>query len=134
MKRPLEEKVETPPFGRLRYLYVGTTKFEEDLGYYQKVIGAELIWNRSAFGARVAAFRMGDGPLWLLADHRPAGTCIPIFEVDDLKKTMRELRARGTRPDRGPFEIPNGPCCVFRDESGNEFAVFQDERPNVFGD
>ena len=118
----------------MRFLYIGTGKFEEDLRFYRDAIGAELVWNRNAFGARVAAFRMGEGPLWLLADHRPAGTCIPIFEVSNLKDSLREFRARGTRQDRGPFEIPNGPCCIFKDGSGNEFGIFQDERPGVFGD
>ena len=120
-------------FGKLRFLYVGTEKFEEDLAYYQDSLGVKLVWNRKGFGARVAALSLGDGPLWLLADHKPPRTCLPIFEVEDLEKTLKELKSRGVEPVRGPLEIPNGPCCVFEDSSGNEFAVFQDDRPDVFG-
>ena len=120
-------------FGELRFLYVGTDKFEEDLAYYSGSIGARVIWNRRAFGARVAALSLGEGPLWLLADHRPPRTCLPIFEVKDLRRAMKELKASGAEPERGPLEIPNGPCCVFRDRSGNEFAIFQDVRPGVMG-
>ena len=129
----MKESSGSLPFGRLRFLYIGSGKFEDDLRYYREKIGAELVWNREAFGARVAALGLGEGPLWLLADHRPPGTCIPIFEVDNLKEVTRELRARGAKPDRGPFEIPNGPCCIFKDASGTEFGIFQDDRPNVLG-
>lgn len=116
---------------KLRFLYLGSEKFDSDLAYYRDSLGAELVWNFKTFGARVVAFRVGEGPLLLLADHRPAPSCLPVFEVKDLNKTIRELAARNIKPDRGPFEIPNGPCCVFKDPSGNEFAIFQDERPHV---
>ena len=105
--------------------------FEEDPRYYGETLGGKLVWNHKAFGARVAAVRFGEGPLWLLADHRPAGTCMPIFEVDNLEKSIGELEVRGARPNKGSLEIPNGPCCVFRDHSGNEFAIFQNDRPNA---
>jgi predicted enzyme related to lactoylglutathione lyase len=120
-------------FGPLRFLYVGSAAFDADVRYYRDSLGAELVWNRKAFGARVAAFHVGTGPLLLLADHRPAPSCLPIFEVDDFEKAMKDLEQRGNRPDKGPLEIPNGPCAIFKDPSGNEFAIFQDVRPNVFG-
>jgi len=132
LRHPTDTKRGQTRFGRLRFLYVGTGKFEEDLKYYRDRLGFEVVWNKKAFGARVAALRVGEGPLWLLADHRPAGSCMPIFEVIDLDEALHELKGRGAEPERGPFEIPNGPCCVFKDPSGNEFAVFEDVRPNVF--
>ncbi len=45
----------TPPPGTLQYLSIGTTDFDRDCAYY-------------AFGTRVAAFRMREGPRFLLAD------------------------------------------------------------------
>ena len=134
MKSQPEVHERLGPLGRLRFLYVGSEKFDADLKYYHDSIGAELVWNVKAFGARVAALRLGDDPLLLLADHRPAPSCLPIFEVKDLQKTVSELKARGASPESGPFEIPNGPCCVFKDPSGNEFAIFQDVRPNAMED
>jgi len=121
-------------FTGLRFLYVGSKKFDADLAYFRDSLRAELVWNVKAFGARVAAFRTGDGPLLLLADHRPAPSCLPIFEVENLERTLRELKARRASPERGPFEIPNGPCCVFKDPSGNEFGIFEDVRPNAMED
>ena len=121
-------------FGPLRFLYVGSADFDADLRYYRDSLGAELVWNRKAFGARVAALRVGTGPLLVLADHRPAPSCLPIFEVDDFEEAMKDLERRGNTPDKGPLEIPNGPCAIFKDKSGNEFAIFQDVRPNVMGE
>jgi hypothetical protein len=31
-----------PPLGDLKYLYVGTSRFDEDLAYYRDVIGREI--------------------------------------------------------------------------------------------
>ncbi len=120
-----------PPLGELKYLDVGTNDFEKDVAFYSEVIGAETVWNLSGFGARVAAFRVAEGPLILIADHRPAPGCMPVFAVPDLKATVKALKARGWKPESGPFEIPDGPCYLFKDASGNELAVFGNERPDA---
>lgn len=122
----------TAPFGTLEYLYVGTADVERDLGYYRDRLGADVVWDLTGMGARVAAVRLGRGPLVLLADHRPAPSCMPIYEVDDLKATAKTLRSRGWRSDGRPFEIPNGPCYVFEDPSGNRFGMFENVRPRPF--
>jgi hypothetical protein len=121
------------PLGELKYLYMGTSRFDEDLDYYGNVLGAEKVWHYEEFGARVAGFRVAGGPLVLLADHREAPSCLPVFAVADLESTVRELRGRGWQPETGPFEIPDGPCYLFRDVSGNQLAVFGNVRPGVLG-
>jgi predicted enzyme related to lactoylglutathione lyase len=121
----------TTPLGTLAYLYLGSADFERDIAYYQGVIGAQKVWHFEHFGARVAAFRVGAGPLVLLADHRPAPSCLLVFEVTDLEATVRGLQARGWEAEGNRFEIPNGPCYLFKDPSGNEFAIFQDVRPHA---
>ncbi len=85
----------TAPFGKLVYLYVGTSDFDRDLKYYTNVLGAKVLWNHHAFGAKVAALRLCEGPQYLLADHRRAPSCLPLFEVKDLKAKAKELRSRG---------------------------------------
>ena len=77
------------PFGKLRYLYVGSKNVEKDLEYYTRVLGAVKVWDISSMGTRVAAVQLGEGPLILLADHRPAGSCILIFQVDSIKTLLR---------------------------------------------
>ncbi len=122
----------TAPFESLEYLYAGTSKFQRGLAYYRDVLRALLLWNLEGFGAHVAAFRLGRGPLLLLADHRPAPSCTPLYKVANLKEAAKELRKRGGKPEGRPFEIPNGPCYVFDDPSGNRLGIFQDDRPRPF--
>src|SRR6059036_967786 len=107
-----------PPFGALRFLYVGSSDVGRDLEYYTGVLGAEKIWDLSSFGTRVAAVRICDGPPLLLAGHRPAPSCLPIFEVKDIDATAKELKRKGWQPESGKFEIPNGPCSCSRTRVG----------------
>lgn len=120
-----------PPFGPLTYLYVGSKDFPHDLAFYRDVLGAELVWNFNAFGANVAAFNLGAGPLVLIADHRRAPSVLCIYAVPDLKAAMRNLEKRGWKRSTGPVEVPDGPCVVFQDPSENEYGLLQPDRPNV---
>jgi catechol 2,3-dioxygenase-like lactoylglutathione lyase family enzyme len=117
--------------GKLGYLYVGTSDFKRDLEYYTKVLGAEILWNYHEFGANVAGLRLGEGPQYLLADHRPSPSCLPLFEVEDLNATAKGLRTRGWKPEGKSVEIPPGPCYVFRDPSGNPLGIFENARPGL---
>jgi len=117
-----------PPFGALRFLYVGSSDVGRDLEYYTEVLGAEKIWDLSSFGTRVAAVRICDGPPLLLAGHRPAPSCLP----KDIDATAKELKRKGWKSESRKFEIPNGPCYLFKDPSGNQLAIFQDLRPGMF--
>ena len=121
----------TPPLGELKYLYVGTSRFEEDLAYYRDVLGADEVWSLEEFGARVAGLRVAAGPLLLIADHRPAPSCLPVFGVDDLDAAVAGLEKRGWRADSGPFGIPDGPCYLFSDQSRNQLAIFGNVRPDA---
>ena len=97
--------------GKLGYLYVGTSDFKRDLEYYTKVLGAEILWNYHEFGANVAGLRLGEGPQYLLADHRPSPSCLPLFEVEDLNATAKGLRTRGWNARESPV---SGPMCGHR--------------------
>ncbi len=121
------------PFGQLRYLYVGSSNVDKDLEYYTGILGAKKIWDISSSGTRVAALRLGRGPSILLADHRPAGSCILIFEIQDLAATSKQVREKGWKPEGESFEIPEGPCYRFNDPSDNPLALLEVVRPNVFG-
>jgi len=120
-----------PPSWALRCLYIGTADFDRDLAYYRDVLAARLVWHFEHFGAKVAAASMGDGPLLLLADYRPAPSCMPVFEVENLAAAVRTLRARGWHALGSRFEIPNGPCLRFDGPSGNPYAPFEDQRPEA---
>lgn len=126
--------VNTIPFNKLMYLYMGTSNFETDFLYYKSVLGAKLHWAFDRFGAKVAAFELGEGPLLLIADHITPPTCMPIYEVKDLNTKVMELRNRGWKEEKGPIEIPNGPCYLFKDISDNVFGIFENIRPTVVED
>lgn len=120
------------PFGPLRFLYVGSSDVGRDLAAH-KAAGAEELWDKAAFGTRVAAVRVGPGPLVLLAGHRPAGHVLPVYEVVDLKAAAKALGKAGWTLEGEAFEVPNGPCRLARDPSGAEWALFEDRRPEPFG-
>src|SRR5438445_5191485 len=104
-----------PPFGALRFLYVGSSDVGRDLEYYTGVLGAEKIWDLSSSGTRVAAVRLCHGPPLLLAWHRSAPSCLAIFEVRDIGATAKELKRQGSESESGQFEIPNGHRYFFKD-------------------
>ena len=113
------------------YLYVGSSDVGRDLGFYRDRLGGELIWRSEGFGAEVAAVRLGDGPLVLLADHRPAPSALPIWAVEDLDDELARLRAAGWEEGARRVEVPDGPCAVLVDPSGNEVALLERVRPGV---
>ena len=118
--------------GRLEYLYLGSRDVPQDLAYYRDVLGAEVVWDFEEFGTRVFGVRLGERPpLVILAGHRPAPSALPIFAVDDLEKAEKELRRRGWTPEGPPVEVPDGPCYLFKDPSGNELALLGQVRPRV---
>ena len=118
-------------FTKVAFLYVGSSQFEDDLHFYQDVLGARLVWGFDRFGAKVAAFDLGDGPLVLIASHLNSPSTLPILEVDDLEEAVSVLTKQNWQAERGPIEIPNGPCYIFRDPSGNRYGLFQNIRPSA---
>jgi predicted enzyme related to lactoylglutathione lyase len=116
----------------LRFLYVGSADVGKDLAAY-KAAGGAVVWDKTAFGTRVAAVRMGPDPLILLAGHRPSPSLLPVFQVDDLKASVKALRKAGWTIEGEEFEVPNGPCRLVKDPSGNELTLLQETRPDPFG-
>jgi catechol 2,3-dioxygenase-like lactoylglutathione lyase family enzyme len=119
-----------PRLGALRYLYIGTGRFAEDLAFYREVLGAELVWHFRRFGAEVAGLRLGEGPLYILADHRPAKSTLPIYAVSDLEALRSAAEGRGLKGTH-TVETPDGPCLVLHDASGNEVGALEEVRPRA---
>jgi hypothetical protein len=116
--------------GPLRYLYVGSADVEKDVAFHRDVLGGELVWRFRRFGADVAAIRHGAGPLLLLADHRPAGSVLPLYAVDSLKALRASLDERGLIA--GPqVETPDGPCLLLKNASGFTLGALEERRPRA---
>ncbi len=120
------------PGWTLRFLYLGSADVAKDLAAYAAA-GGTVIWDKAAFGTRVAAVRMGADPLILVAGHRPAPSLLPVFQVGDLKAQVKRLRKAGWSIEGETFEVPNGPCRLVKDPSGNELTLLQETRPDPFG-
>ncbi|HUR61468.1 MAG TPA: hypothetical protein VM286_03785 [Candidatus Thermoplasmatota archaeon] len=121
-------------WGPLRFLYVGTSDTARDVAWYVRKAGARKVWHKRAFGAEVACLDLGAGTLLLLADHRKPGTVLPIYVVDDLKVTVEAMAKVGWEPEGPAFEVPNGPCRMFKDPSGNEVCLMMETRPDPFAE
>ena len=117
----------------LRYFYVGTADTERALAAWLELPNATMRWRFRRFGADVACVDLGARPFILLADHRPPGSVLPIYAVDDLAASTAELTR--TRTDNGwhvhlgPLGTPEGDATVLRDASGVEIAILQVDRP-----
>ncbi|HYV95435.1 MAG TPA: VOC family protein [Chitinophagales bacterium] len=118
-------------FKRLVYIYTGTNNYSADYHFYKNILGAKLIWEFENFGAKVAAFDLCGEPYLLIADHVHAPGKRLIYEVENINAAAEELKSRGWKPDGKKFEVPDGPCINFNDESGNEYAIIQMTRPHV---
>jgi catechol 2,3-dioxygenase-like lactoylglutathione lyase family enzyme len=111
--------------------HVGSADVDADLRFYSDALGGELVWRFQALDADVAGVRLGDGPLVLLADHRPAPSVLPIFAVTDLDLAADQLRASEWAETATQVEVPDGPALVLHDPSGNEIALLHRVRPDA---
>jgi hypothetical protein len=115
----------------LRFLYIGSDDTERDLAVWLAMPGATLRWRFQAFAADVAAVDLGAPPLVLVADHRPSGSVLPIYAVDDLAAATAELSANGWSHELGPMGTPEGPATVLHNASGTHVALLQVDRPGA---
>jgi hypothetical protein len=118
----------------LRFLYVGSDDTARDVTAWLTLPAARLRWRFQAFDADVAAVDLGAPPLVLVADHRPAGTVLPIYAVADIDETAATMVADGWTHHRGPLGTPEGPAVVLADGSGTRLALLRVDRPGAMDD
>ncbi len=118
-------------FESLDFLYIPAPNIQESIKYYTKRLDGELLWKIHAYGVWVACIKLSDKePYILLANHIEKKDSILISRVNSLDKTYTDLKSRGWKEEKR-LEIPNGPCCTFRDPVGNHIAIYENKRPNV---
>jgi predicted enzyme related to lactoylglutathione lyase len=114
------------------YLYVGVDDVTRAVDFYEAALGAQFVWRFARFGTEVAAVRLSDdGPLVLLAGHRPVPSCLPIWTVDDLEAAVTRLEASGFDTHGETVGTPDGPVHVLRDPSGNEIGLLRADNPGA---
>ena len=117
-------------FESLDYLYVPAPDFEAAVRFYTIALGGILRWRIHHGDVWVAAITLtGTGPQVLLASHLEAGQTILIYRVSSVAEARRRLVDAGWSDVEEPFEIPQGPCAVFRDPGGQRLAVYERVRP-----
>jgi predicted enzyme related to lactoylglutathione lyase len=120
------------PFESLDYVYVPAPDFESAVRFYTVTLGGELRWRIRDGDVWVAAVRIaGSGPTVLLASHLEPQQTILIYRVSSIDDVSARLVAAGWSEIEPRFEIPQGPCLVFRDPGGQRLAVYERVRPQV---
>jgi hypothetical protein len=118
-------------FLSLDYVYVPTADVRATAARYVEDFGADLVWNVSGMGTRVACLRVSEsGPAILLSGHLEGQTPILVYRVADFGATVAALRESG-HGEITELEIPQGPCASFRAEGGQRYAVYELVRPGV---
>ncbi len=120
-------------FKELKYLYKGTSDYQKDREFYLKVLGAALIWEFVRFGTKVVAFQLGtSNHLTLIADHLAPNKQILIYRAENLIEAMEILKSRGLKFTGSTFEIPDGTCVRFEDESSTQYGLYEKAKPDLF--
>lgn len=117
--------------GELVYLYLGTNDVEAELAWYNEVLGGELLWRYQAFGSDIAGVTLGPGPTVVLADHRPAPSCLPIWAVRELDSVVEWLEATGWASSAQRVDLPDGPCIVLTDRASNHLGLLRRDHPDA---
>ncbi len=118
-------------FLSLDFIYVPTADVSTTAGHYLDTLGAQVQWNVSGMGTRVACLRLSEaGPAILLSGHLQGEKPILIYRVADYGATVAALREKGVAEIK-ELEIPHGPCASFRAEGGQRLAVYELVRPGV---
>jgi predicted enzyme related to lactoylglutathione lyase len=119
-------------FESLDYIYTPAPDFDAAVRFYTSTLGGELRWRIHDGGVRVAAVRLaGVGPAVLLASHLEGRDSILIYRVQNIETVRQRLVNDGWTDVQEPFQIPQGPCLVFRDPGGQRLAIYERVRPGV---
>jgi len=113
-------------FESLDYLYLPAPDIDASIKFYTETLGGELLWRVRDGSTWVAAVRLAvSSPTVLLASHLERGSGLLVYRVKDLEGTERTLAEHGWSLEGGRFEIPQGPCIVFKDAGGQRLAAYQ---------
>ena len=119
----------------LDFLYLASADPSAAAGAYVAA-GAELLWDIRDGETRVAAVQWtarDRGPLLLFANHLEAGDWIAIYRAPGrLTDVVGAMREAGWEPEAEPFELPPGPCALFRDPDGRRVGAYEETRPEWY--
>ncbi len=101
--------------------FLPAADLEKGREFYQGVLGLPVKFDFSAHG--LLAFRVGsEEPAIILRSHPGVKPSI-LFEVDDVRATYAELKAKGLNFLSEPYEITTGLAAEFEDPFGNRLGI-----------
>ncbi|HZR41843.1 MAG TPA: VOC family protein [Ktedonobacteraceae bacterium] len=110
--------------------FLPAADLEKGREFYQKTLGLAVKFDFSAYG--LLAFNVGDEePAIILRSHPGVKPSI-LFEVDDVRATYAELKAKGVVFLADPYEINTGLAAEFEDPFGNRLGITDySKRPDL---
>jgi hypothetical protein len=115
----------------LDFLYMPSGDPAAELEYFEKVLGADVVFAIEAFGTRVAMVRLGDGPPALLfAGHLEGERPVLVYRVASMEDAVAELERDGGSAGH-EFGIPHGPVREVELPGGHRVAIYELTRPEV---
>jgi len=118
-------------FDRLDFVYLPSRDVAADLEHFTHGLGAELVFAIEAFGTRVAMVRLAPAPPpLLLAGHLQGDQPVLVFRVENLDRSVAELRDRDVELGI-QFEIPHGRGAEITNPGPQRVALYERTRPDA---
>jgi predicted enzyme related to lactoylglutathione lyase len=109
---------------RFNSVQLPVTDLAATKSFYEGAFG----WAFTDYGSTYSCTLTGDVDLGLQGDATEAPAApLPVIAVDDLEAAHAAVRAAGGTITQPIFEFPGGRGFHFKDPSGNELAVSQDD-------
>lgn len=103
-----------------------------DLAATKKFFGEVFNWEFEDYGSEYVAFSGAgmDGGFFLSEKYSSAdgGAVLIVFYSERLEETLSKVEANRGEITKPIFDFPGGRRFHFADPSGNEFAVWSDEK------
>jgi predicted enzyme related to lactoylglutathione lyase len=101
---------------------VKVNDLEQARDFYRDRLGMTELWRDDSEPAIGMGFPESDAEIVLHLMDLPAGINVHYL-VDDVERSVRELRVQGVRIVEEPFNIPIGKCAVLSDPFGNRLSI-----------
>ena len=90
--------------------------------FYRDRLGLSELWHDDSQPAIGLGFPESDAEIVLHLMDLPAHIHVHYL-VDDVERSVRELRQQGVYIAEEPFDIPTGKCAVLLDPFGNAISI-----------
>jgi catechol 2,3-dioxygenase-like lactoylglutathione lyase family enzyme len=111
--------------GKLNSIVLAVKNMDKSLKFYRDVLGMK-VEEKSAEWSELKAGNFYIG-LYRGKPDRPSGGMLPVFEVQDIQKTARELKKRKVKFVDDPYEEDFGFLAIFQDPDGYCYELFQEK-------